>query len=221
MVEGGRRRGRGGEGPLKRGFTVLSPNDQKKISSLFQGAILMGSRKKLCNTIGAGEGMENPDLPLFPSEGPFKIKERVKFPGLYFAYIVGVLQPERVDGPPYKDTSGEKERMVQTYGSRLRDTQFIYPEPEDLGAKHGKCACAWFADRGEWMYALEQTQRNAYLPQAFPTWLRTLSRQLQTASKKTRFVGNGFNCCLISYGISSSWTYGEDPWHRLNGQSTE
>jgi len=150
-------------------------------------------------------------VPVLPSGSPFTIEERVNFPGLFFDYVAGALDPKHVDGPSF--TAGEDERPCKTYATLLQDVQFIYPEPVDPKGTHGTCAHAWFANRGEWIYALEPTQRNAFIPASFPEWLCLLSQRISAASTATRLVGNGWNCCLISFGTRSSWTFDEDPWH--------
>jgi hypothetical protein len=146
------------------------------------------------------------------------IEYREKFPGLVLNYVVGALDPKCLAGSLYK----EGEHVRRTYEALLAGVQFVYPQPEDPTAKHGTCAHAWFADRGDWLYTLEETQRNSLVPAAFPEWLRSLGRQVHAGSKKTMSAANawgadlishGWNCCLVSYGTSSAWTFGEDPWH--------
>ena len=82
---------------------------------------------------------KEPALPLLPSASPFLIEERVKFPGLVLDYVVGALDPKHMDGPAYKEMIDGKEHTVRTHGSRLRDTEYIFPEP-GRSYQHGPCA---------------------------------------------------------------------------------
>jgi hypothetical protein len=161
-------------------------------------------------------------LPLLPSHAPFLIEERVNFPGLTLDYVLGALDPTHMEGHPYIVKTGasgaagqgeDEEERHSTFATLLGDVTFTYPQPEDVRSRHGTSAYAWFADRGEWLYALEGTQRNAFVPAAFPSWLRMLANRVHAASTLTRLTGHGWNCCLVSYGVRSTWTYGEDPWH--------
>jgi hypothetical protein len=128
-------------------------------------------------------------------------------------YVLGVINPNHLEGAPYPVTVAGVEEKRRTYISYLNDMTYVYAQPLDPGARHGTCAHAWYADRGEWMYALEHDQVNAMIPASFPTWMRTLGHTVSVASGQTRLAGNGPNCCLVSHGSSSAWTFGEDPWH--------
>jgi|WetSurMetagenome_2_1015567.scaffolds.fasta_scaffold01568_11 hypothetical protein len=158
-----------------------------------------------------------------PATEPFAVEpeEWERFPGLTFDYMVNGVDASHVDGPSYTVFSEGERHERKTYMKRLYDLQFIYPEPRPPGDPHGTCAHAWFADRGQWLYALESTQRNAFVPHSMPEWLRMLSHRLYTANKRTRQTDDFWNCCLISYGTSSSWTFGEDPWHNAHNYVTE
>lgn len=157
-----------------------------------------------------------------PSNKARVIEERENFPGLVLYYVLGALDPKCLAGSLF--TEGEHVR--RTYESMLSALQYVYPQPADPQAKHGTCAHAWFADRGDWLYILEETQRNALVPAAFPEWLRALGSKAQAGCKKTKglakawnadLLSHGWNCCLVSYGTSSAWTFGEDPWHPEDG----
>jgi hypothetical protein len=133
--------------------------------------------------------------PLLPPDKAFCIEQRVKLPGLIFDYGLDVLTFEQ----------------AAVYASCAQDLQYVYPNPPCSG--RGDCAYIWFADNGEWIYAIDKQQRNAFVPHAWPEWLRLLSQRLHASSKLSK-GGTGWNCCLIAHGTESHWTHGEDPWHR-------
>lgn len=160
-------------------------------------------------------------LPLMPADVPRLIEARENNPELVLDYIPGAVDPSRLAGPSYTVFSAGEKKQCRSYIKCLNDVQFTYPQPADPDAKHGTSAYAWFADRGDWSYAPERQQRNALVPCSMPEWLRQLGQQLHVASEMTRLVGTGWNCCLISYGTSSVWSCGEDPWHLMSGFVTE
>jgi hypothetical protein len=132
-----------------------------------------------------------------PSDKPLRIEQRANFPGLSLDYGLGLFA----------------EQQTEVFSMCAQDMQFTYPNPLSKAAERGDCAYSWYADRGDWIYAIDKSQRNAFVPQAWPEWLRGLSHKVNAASPLTT-LGTGWNCCLISWGTSCIWTHGEDPWHR-------
>ncbi len=132
----------------------------------------------------------------WPGERPVCIEERVKFPGLYLDYVVGVVRPE--DAATYLLLAG--------------DLQYVHQSPAP--SSRTDAAYAWFAYRGDWLYCLDKAQRNAFVPTAFPEWLSLLANRMHNPA--SRLSGNGWNCCLIAYGSRTVWACGEDPWHEVH-----
>jgi hypothetical protein len=149
---------------------------------------------------------------------PLVIEERLKFPGLVLDYAVGVIQPEAIDGDTYAvdewDGDKQQRRMRRTFLYRLKEFRYTYSHPEGNADKYGCSAYAWFAYSGDWIYAAEASQRNAFVPYAMPDWLKTLSRTANGAGSHHNYSYHTmYNCCVIRYGIHTAWTFGTDPWH--------
>jgi hypothetical protein len=134
-----------------------------------------------------------------PTGVPFRIDEREQFPGLDLECVPGVYDVKLRESYEADFSRVEyKPCVLPGIGKQLKEDPLY----------------AWFCDRGDWMYALHPEQRNAFVPMAWPSWLKALCEPLRAQISQ---LGNRlwWNACLITYhpvGHLPTQRSRNDPW---------
>jgi len=134
-----------------------------------------------------------------PCNKHIHIAGRANFPALDLEYVPDVFGAEQV---AWYETRFDQIEYV----SRIGD-----PNPENL--------YAWFCDKGEWLYSIDAAQHNAFVPYAFPGWLRAIMHSIVTRVES--LIGTaGWNACLVTRvqardgkALSQRLSKNADIWH--------
>lgn len=126
-----------------------------------------------------------------PSDKPWHVKERKNFPDLNVQYIPGIFTEQHLAN-------------MFSFLQKLDYTNVVESTPSESsasGVHH-----AWVADFGEWHYAVTCAQQNAFIPLAWPMWLREAGHKVSNFIRENGnrdFVGL-WSACLVTRIARSS-----------------
>ena len=142
----------------------------------------------------------------FPADKSLEIVGRERFPGLHLEYAPSIFTPRTA--------------CAETFWPlfcRLTYTTRKWPSAPENGDVAWEPYYAWFADRGEWLFSFGEKHNNAFIPQAWPTFLAGM--RYHALQNIASYVGRGasaameWNACLVAC-LQPGVTHFVDPSER-------